>query len=317
MRVPDSFLESEIREGFYIPSFMKRSWAATLEVLQEIMAVCERHDLTWWMDWGSLLATVRHGGFIPWDDDLDISMMRKDYMLFQKYAETELPEGYFLNNIYHNPAFDEYHTRVVNSFDINRGRDFLSKHYGFPYLAGVDIFCIDYVNPDPELDDQLCQLIYTIGSVATGLEPSVYLKDAQGSPLEGALKDIEAMCFYTFSEDEPLRQQINKLCETLMQNTKEEEAVCAACMVNHATRKGFTGVFPKEFYWEFITLPYEFLTVPVPLHYDQMLRTIFGNYMMPYRGGGLHTYPYYETQEQELLTLFGRTEREEYRFLPD
>ena len=141
-------------------------------------------------------------------------------------------------------------------------------------------------------------MIYIIGSVATGLNPDLFVKDIP--ELTKVLKDIEAMCYYSFNEVEPVRQQINKICERLMQNTKKEDATKATCMTNHATHKGFRGVFPKEYYEELITMPYEFIEVPVPLHYDEMLRTIFGDYMKPYRAGGLHEYPYYEKQEKKL-----------------
>ncbi|MBQ7563238.1 MAG: LicD family protein [Lachnospiraceae bacterium] len=298
LQIPEGFLESEVRSGFYIPAFMKRSWAATLTVLDEISEICARHDLKWWIDWGSLLATVRHGGFIPWDDDLDISMLRDDYMKFNRFAKEELPAGYFANNIYNNPRFDEYHTRVVNNTEIDRSEDFLNRHSGFPYLAGVDVFCIDYVSPDKETDQQICSLIYSIGSIATNLAPELFYNDVP--QYRKALSDIEAICGYRFRLDKPLRQQINQLCEGLMQTTEESEAREATCMVDHATREGFRGVFPKEYYREFIYLPYEFIEVPVPLHYDEMLKTIFGNYMNPYRGGGVHEFPYFEQQERVL-----------------
>ncbi len=298
MYIPEEFYESEIRDGFYVPSFMKRSWAATLEILDEIAGVCIRHGLKWWIDWGSLIATVRHRGFIPWDDDLDISMMRKDYMLFNRYAKEELPEGYYARNIHNSPEFDDYITRVVNTHYTRNDEAFLDSHCGFPYVAGVDVFCIDYINPDEEVNAEICNLIRNIGSLATALDPELYLKDIP--EYTGTLKDIEEICYHSFNEDEPARQQINKLCEKLMQNTLREDADKAACMALYATKKGFRGVFPKEYYEELITMPYEFIKVPVPLHYDEILKTLFGDYMKPYRAGGTHEYPYYEKQEKRL-----------------
>ena len=312
MLIPEDFLKSEVRDGFYVPSFMKRSWAATLVILNEIAVICERHNLTWWIDWGSLIATVRHHGFIPWDDDMDISMFRKDYSLFEKYAAEELPEGYFINNIHTNPRFDEYHTRVLNSTYLKEDEEFLNHAQGFPYTAGVDIFCIDYVNPNEKVDEEICKTIYNVGSIATHLDPGLYRKDIP--QYRSVLKDIEALCRYRFNDREPVRQQINKLCESLMQGTPEEEAKKATCMVNHATRKGFRGIFPKEYYEELIVLPYEFIEVPAPLHYDEILKTLFGNYMRPYRAGGVHEYPYYDQQEAMLKGKELPLRREEYKY---
>ena len=94
----NSFFEDEIRDGFFVPSEMKRAWAAELEVLSEIDKICKKHNIKYFADWGTLLAAVRHEGFIPWDDDLDITMKREDYCRFMEIAQTELPEGFSAYN---------------------------------------------------------------------------------------------------------------------------------------------------------------------------------------------------------------------------
>ena len=75
------FLE-ENRDGFLVSQDMKRAWAAQLEVLEEVKRVCAILDIKFYADWGTLLGAVRHHGFIPWDDDMDIAMLRIDYMRF-------------------------------------------------------------------------------------------------------------------------------------------------------------------------------------------------------------------------------------------
>ncbi|MBQ3787039.1 MAG: LicD family protein, partial [Lachnospiraceae bacterium] len=87
------FFRDEVRNGFYIPTAIKQAWACILDVLKEIDDICRRHDIRYFADWGTLLGTVRHGGFIPWDDDLDICMLRDDYVRFRQVADAELPEG--------------------------------------------------------------------------------------------------------------------------------------------------------------------------------------------------------------------------------
>ena len=69
-----------------------------LEILIEIHKICEKHNITYWLEAGTLLGAVRHKGFIPWDDDCDISMPREDYNRFMEIAGNELPMGYILQN---------------------------------------------------------------------------------------------------------------------------------------------------------------------------------------------------------------------------
>ena len=65
-----------------------------LEMIQMIDEICQKHKIDYFLNGGSALGAVRHGGFIPWDDDLDIAMMRDDYERFIRALQQELPEQY-------------------------------------------------------------------------------------------------------------------------------------------------------------------------------------------------------------------------------
>lgn len=97
-RFTNEYFEDEVRDGFFVPSLIKQEWAAGLEILNEIDKVCQNHNIQYFADWGTLLATVRHKGYIPWDDDLDITMKREDYRRFCEIAPDELPDGFEIHN---------------------------------------------------------------------------------------------------------------------------------------------------------------------------------------------------------------------------
>ena len=71
---------------------LRKAQLRMVEILVEIDAICEKHKIEYWLDYGTLLGAVRHGGFIPWDDDIDIAVRMNDYIKLCKILKTELPE---------------------------------------------------------------------------------------------------------------------------------------------------------------------------------------------------------------------------------
>ena len=83
-----------------------------LGILREIKRVCEKHGLRFVLASGTLLGAVRHHGFIPWDDDIDIEMPYDDYLRFQKIAQKEMGDGYFIQNSETDPLYYFPYLRV-------------------------------------------------------------------------------------------------------------------------------------------------------------------------------------------------------------
>ena len=79
LKFDNDFFNTEVREGFEISSMMKRAWAAQMEVFQVVSDICNRNGIRYFADFGTLLGAVRHKGMIPWDDDIDLAMMRPDF----------------------------------------------------------------------------------------------------------------------------------------------------------------------------------------------------------------------------------------------
>ena len=76
-----------------------------LDILKQVVAVLEKHNLKYVLYYGTLLGAIRHQGFIPWDDDIDIAMPRSDYEKFKEIAKYELDDKYFVQDILRSQDF--------------------------------------------------------------------------------------------------------------------------------------------------------------------------------------------------------------------
>lgn len=83
-----------------------------LQILKDIHFICQKHGIRYWLDGGTLLGAKRHGGFIPWDDDVDIAMPYEDYCIFLEVCKKELPNNYILQNSETQPAFKLPFTKI-------------------------------------------------------------------------------------------------------------------------------------------------------------------------------------------------------------
>ena len=115
-----------------------------LDILVEVDKVCRRHDIKYWLDFGSLLGAARHQGFIPWDDDLDIAMLKEDFERFCAIAPKELPDNLFLQTPESDPSYivPILKVRDNNSLFITQYDDFTKDYNKGLY---IDIFIVtDY-----------------------------------------------------------------------------------------------------------------------------------------------------------------------------
>lgn len=83
-----------------------------LEILKKIDEVCKKHNIKYWIDSGTLLGAVRHKGFIPWDDDIDIAMLREDYEKFLKVAQKDFGNEYFLQTKNTDKKYPLFYAKV-------------------------------------------------------------------------------------------------------------------------------------------------------------------------------------------------------------
>ncbi|MBO5987370.1 MAG: LicD family protein, partial [Lachnospiraceae bacterium] len=95
-------------------SELRKLQLTILELLKLFKEICEKHHLRYFMVGGTMLGAIRHQGFIPWDDDLDVGMPRPDYEKFIKIAKQELPAGFLFLNYKQDEKYKRYFSRIVD-----------------------------------------------------------------------------------------------------------------------------------------------------------------------------------------------------------
>lgn len=122
---------------------LRKAQLKMLTILQEIDRICVKHNISWWICFGTLLGAVRHQGFIPWDDDCDICMLRDDYDHFMQVAPSELGKDFFLQTKTTDPRYPKKLTKVRLNNTLLVGED-ETEDAGYHQGIFVDIFVWDF-----------------------------------------------------------------------------------------------------------------------------------------------------------------------------
>ena len=124
-------------------SLLRRNQNELMTILQDLAEICDKHGICWWLSSGTLLGAARHKGFIPWDDDIDIVMPRKDFKRLRKILLAEENDKYFLqciqSDVEYVNLYMKFRKKGVRLKTLNPRTKYF-KHAG-PF---VDIFCIEY-----------------------------------------------------------------------------------------------------------------------------------------------------------------------------
>ena len=140
-------MDDEVICGHLVTSQMKKVWAKELEILNKFAEVCERHGLKWFASGGSLLGAVRHKGYIPWDDDIDVQMIVDDYEKFCAIAPEEL-KPYFWQECRTEPGYSPTHGKIRDPR--TTGATLVEREYSPDSMCKgifIDIFPLYYI-PD-------------------------------------------------------------------------------------------------------------------------------------------------------------------------
>lgn len=120
---------------------LERLQNTELEILKVLAGFCEANDIQWFIDSGTVLGARRHGGFIPWDDDIDVGMLREDYDRFLELALDAFPEGYSVHTAENTPGFAGMFAKVYKDGTLFETKE--TKEAGLKQGIFVDIFPYD------------------------------------------------------------------------------------------------------------------------------------------------------------------------------
>lgn len=115
LKLPEHFLDEEVRCGYTVTPKAKKIWAVELDLLNELLRVCKKHNIKVMVFGGTLLGAVRHKGFIPWDDDLDVALTREDFDRLCAVAPTEFQHPYFFQTALSDRRYFLSFARLRNS----------------------------------------------------------------------------------------------------------------------------------------------------------------------------------------------------------
>lgn len=235
-----------------------------LDLLKEVDRICKKHNIKYYLGEGSLLGAIRHNGFIPWDDDIDVLMLREEYKKFLNVAVTEINSKY---EIQHSTTINNYWSPFIkvrfldNSFFKQSHIAHLTNHNG-PCL---DIFPVDNVPKKDSFGQYMQSILVRCYRKAISYKLKIY-------PITNWKQFIIRYVFGSLSI-----KKIHILLDKKFQkynNPKNEYVVNLASYYNYKKQ-----TVPKSYYGEPRYVKFEDGMFPVPHEAEKVLTSVYGDYM--------------------------------------
>lgn len=283
IELPPRFLDEEVRCDYTVSREMKEVWAVELDLLCEFDRVCRKHDIKYFADGGTILGAVRHGGFIPWDDDIDIAMMRSEYDKLCAVAD-EFTAPYFFQTQYTDPGSLRGHAQIRNCLTTG-ALNYETKYCWHNQGIFIDIFPIDCIPSDRAVFEKQRERIELLKKRAKFWALSVgnyelshgikrFGKVVVNSTLVAlGLKDKLINCNY---------DEFERLCK------KYNDTDAEMCSLLCHQAKWDRLIRSKSDYSESVDKEFEFLKIPLPIGYENVLRNLYGDYNVISKGTSSH-----------------------------
>lgn len=306
MQFDESYFLAEDRDGFHIRSIMKRYWAANIECLLELDRVCKKNNIKYFADYGTLLGAIRHKGYIPWDDDIDVSMLREDYEKFIKCAPRDLQYPFQLFNVKQTMWAP---MRLINTPLTCLDSKFLEIFHYCPYTAGIDIYVLDKI-PVTQGETDVFKKIHIITrylSQYTDPECETFNRlrgvetpEITNAELLEVVNDLQKLTKVTLDVDAPLAPQLALLSHNIASSYVKSNSQNVAQVQSWAMDK--TKSMNIHWFDKIDYVPFENVEIAIPHNYDEVLTARFSaDYMTPRQKKASHGYPCFGRQEQKLF----------------
>lgn len=289
--LPEGFLDEEVRDGYVVSHEMKKVWAVELDLLAEFQRVCKKHHIKYIASGGTMLGAVRHKGFIPWDDDIDLMMLREEYEKLCSVAPSEFKHPYFFQIPKTDLGYFKGFARLRNSettaiFDYER-----KSKFRFNQGIFIDIFPMDHVVDDKNLLKQQSEKVKSLENRVSSYSYYNY-RCYRNNSIKNKVLHL-------------LLPLIKKPSYWLLRPDKIQELLNAECQRYNIIKTKYVGLLSFQFdnrvhdieredMNNLIESDFEFLKIPNIAEFDKALRWKFGDYMTPKRIPSYHQDVFYD-----------------------
>lgn len=286
MELTNEFYQEEERCGFTVSAEMKKVWAVELDLLEQFQRVCKEHGLRYFASGGTLIGAIRHKGFIPWDDDIDLMMLREDYEKLLAIAPGAFEAPYFFQTVDTDKRYSRGHAQLRHS---NTTALLQNEGKNFPFNQGIfiDIFPADEAADDP---DKLKKQRRTIRLYERLLDAGVrYPANPRKNFLKNGVHAIASLLPYrwVYRQKEKAARQYN--------GTGQSRVGLLTFMPDDDRL-----LFPKAGFDEVLTVPFESGEIDIPAGYDEILRVQYGDYMVMKKENSYHGTITFDTERSYL-----------------